>query len=124
MHRLLLTLFVAFAPLAFAATDVSGKWNGKMDVISPDGALSSTPVTAELKQSGKTVTGIAGVAGGDQLQIENGAMDSDRLTFEVHTAEGVYAVKATVGESQLKGEVIFTAQGGSKQTASLVMARN
>lgn len=123
--RRLLALLLVLASLAFAAADVSGKWTGTMDVKLPDGSVNSTPVTAELKQTAATVAGTAGVAGSDQFTLEKGTLDGNQLTFEVHAADGVYAVKATlVSDTQMKGEVTFASPEGAKVTASLTMTRN
>jgi hypothetical protein len=123
--RRLLAFLLMLAPLALAAADVSGKWAGAMDIKGPDGSVNSTPVTAEFKQTGATVTGAAGVAGQDQFALEKGTLDGNQLTFEVHAPDGVYAVKATLtGDTQLKGEVAFTSPEGAKVTASLTMTRN
>lgn len=124
MRRLFVTMLLALAPLALADTDVSGKWTGSMDVKAPTGMSNSTPVVAELKQMGATVTGTANAAGFDPLTIEKGMLEGNQLTFEVRTEEGTYAVKVTVDESQLKGEVVFTPADGNKQTASLTFTRD
>jgi len=123
MRRLLVFLLM-LAPLLFSAADLSGKWTGSMDLKMPDGSLNSTPVSADLKQTGATVTGTAGVAGGDQFPVK-GIFDGNQLTFEVQAPDGVYAVKATaVSDTQLKGEVSFTSPEGTKLTASLNLTRN
>jgi hypothetical protein len=124
MHRPLLTLLLLLAPFATAATDISGKWSGSMDLKTPDGKVDSTPVTAEFRLDGKTVTGTTVVPGFDPLQVGNGMLQGDQLTFEVHADDGDYAVKLTlVGESQLKGEVVF-ARDGARKTAILTFTRN
>ncbi len=124
MRRLLLFLLL-LAPLAIAAADVSGKWAGSMDVKLPDGSVNSTPVTAEFKQTGATIAGVAGVAGSDQFAVEKGMLDGSQLTFEVHAPDGLYAVKVTlVGDTQMKGDVTFTSPEGTKVIASLTMTRN
>ncbi len=123
--RRLLAFLLMLAPFAFAAADVSGKWAGTMDMKMPDGSVNSTPVTAEFKQTGATITGTAGVAGQDQFTVEKGALDGNQLTFEVHANDGIYAVKATVvSDTQIKGEVTFTSPEGAKVIASLTMTRN
>jgi hypothetical protein len=123
--RRLPALLLMLASLAFAAADVSGKWTGTMDVKMPDGSVNSTPVTAELKQTGATVTGTAGVAGQDQFALEKGTLAGNQLTFEVHAPDGVYAIKATVvSETQIKGDISFTVNGGVQGTATLALTRN
>lgn len=122
--RRLLILLLLLAPVAFAAADVSGKWTGTMDLKLPDGSVNSAPVSAELKQTGTMVTGTAGVAGQDQYTLEKGTIDGNQLTFEVHAADGLYAVKITiVSDTQLKGEVAFTLNG-VQATASLSLTKN
>jgi hypothetical protein len=118
-------LLFALAPLAVAATDISGKWTGSMDKKTPDGQVDSTPVVAEFKLDGKTVTGTANVPGFDPLMVQRGMLDGDQLTFEVQGDDGNYAVRLTVvSASELKGEVKFTDPNGRAETAGLTFSRN
>jgi len=122
MRRLLAILLLLPATLALAANDISGTWSGSMDLKTPDGQVNSTPVSAEFKQSGQTVTGTAGAIGHEALLIEKGAIDGDRLTFEVDG--GRYAVKVTlISESQMKGEVTIADPSGNKVTAAITLTR-
>ena len=124
MGKLLMSLFLLAAPLALAAGDVSGKWTGSMDMTTPDGQAQSMPVTAEFKQDGASVTGTAGREGDEQLPIEKGTVDGEKITFEVHAPDGAYTVSLTVvSDSQLKGDVTFADQDGNKATAKLTFTR-
>lgn len=123
--RKFLAFLLMLAPLAFAAADVSGKWSGSMDMKLPDGSVNSTPVTAEFKQTGTTITGTAGVAGSDQFAIEKGTVDGTQVSFEVHAPDGVYVVKVNlVSDTGMKGDVSFTGTEGVKATAALTLSRN
>lgn len=123
MGKLLLSLCLLLLPLT-AAADVSGKWSGSMDIKTPDGTVQSTPVTAEFKQDGKTVTGTAGREGDDQLTIENGLLDGGTLTFDVEAPDGKYSVSLKlVGDSKLQGETTFSDPQGNKLTAKLAFER-
>ena len=123
--RRVLPLLLLLACFAFAAGDVTGKWTGSMDIKMPDGSVAPTPVTAELKQTGATVTGTAGVAGADQFTLEKGALAGNQLTFEVHAPDGVYTIKATVvSDTQIKGDISFINTSGIQGTASLTLTRN
>jgi hypothetical protein len=125
MRSLLVLLVLAFALSAVAASDLSGKWTGTMDKKGPNGSLDSTPVFAELRVSGSSVTGTAGVPGFDPLALEKGMVNGDQLTFEVHGDDGLYSVKATiVSDTQMRGEVIFTAPGGETETADIILTRD
>ena len=95
-----------------------------MDIKTPDGTVQSTPVTAEFKQDGKTVTGTAGREGDDQLTIENGLLDGGTLTFDVEAPDGKYSVSLKlVGDSKMEGETTFNDPNGNKLTAKLVFER-
>ena len=95
-----------------------------MDITAPDGTAQSTPVTAEFKQDGKTVTGTAGREGDDQFTVENGLLDGDTLTFEVETPDGKYALSLKlVSDSKLQGETTFSDPQGNKLTAKLAFER-
>lgn len=123
--KLLLAALIMLAPLAAATTDISGMWSGSMVHMTDDGIVASTPVVAEFKQDGKTITGTATAAGREPMTIEKGVLEGDRLTFEIHAPEGTYAVKmALVGASELKGEVTFTETTGRTGTATLTFSRN
>jgi hypothetical protein len=123
MGKLVLSLFLLLLPLT-AAADVSGKWSGSMDITAPDGTAQSTPVTAEFKQDGKTITGTAGREGDDQLTIEKGLLDGDTLTFEVEAPDGKYSVTLRlVSDSKLQGETTFNDPNGNKLTAKLAFER-
>lgn len=119
-----LGLVLLFAALAAGATDISRKWSGSMEQKTADGQISSTPVSAEFRQSGETVTGSAGAQGQEQFTVVNGVLRGDQLTFTVHTGDGEYAARLTVvSDSELKGEVTFGEPGGPKQTATLTLSR-
>jgi len=123
MGKLLLSLFLLLLPLT-AAADVSGKWSGSMDIKAPDATMQSTPVTAEFKQDGRTVTGTAGREGDDQLTIENGLLDGGTLTFDVEAPDGKYSVSLKlVGDTKLEGETTFSDPNGNKLTAKLTFER-
>lgn len=72
-----LALGAAAAGPAMAA-DVTGRWAG--DVKLPNGQ--TLPFVAELKQQGQAVTGkLAGINGAPDVQIMDGKIENDRLTF-------------------------------------------
>ncbi len=68
---------LAFAGMAFAA-DVTGKWVGEAN---PNGK--GGPPTFELKQAGSTITGTQEGGRGGPIEISNGKVDGDKVSFEV-----------------------------------------
>ena len=70
---------LALSGSAALAAEATGKWVG--DVKLPNGMV--VPFIAHLKQEGTTVTGrLEGVRGAPDVQIVNGKVDKDTITFE------------------------------------------
>ena len=73
-------LMMAFtAASAFAASDVTGTWTGNM--VGPNG--DSMQITFTFKQDGAKLTGTAGGPMGDPMEISDGKVDGDKLSFNV-----------------------------------------
>ncbi len=66
------------APLAHAATDVTGAWN--TTVTTPNGDMQ---ITFTFKQDGAKLTGTSAGPMGDPSEISNGKVDGDKLSFDV-----------------------------------------
>jgi hypothetical protein len=82
MKRLLcLCAFLALAAAASTAlaADVSGTWNA--DAVGPDG--SSYPLTFTFKQDGGKLTGSVQGPQGDPIDISNGKVDGNSVSFDV-----------------------------------------
>jgi opacity protein-like surface antigen len=73
---LLCAMFALASIVAFAA-DVTGKWVGEAN---PNGK--GGPPTFNFKQSGTTLTGTTAGRGGD-VEISNGKVDGEKVSFEV-----------------------------------------
>lgn len=78
-HR---TLVLALALVAFAgqalAADVTGRWVGEVKL--PTGQ--ALPFVADLSQTGETVGGkLAGINGAPDVQVMDGKLVGERLTF-------------------------------------------
>lgn len=94
--------------LTLSAADLTGKWEGTAEFKRSDGTPGGGDAVFNLKQSGQEVTGTAGTSADQQVPIQNGKLDGDKLTFEVNAGERVYKLELTVTgdkmEGQLKGE--------------------
>lgn len=63
---------------AFAATDATGTWTTQMQ--GPNGDMT---LTFHFKQDGDKLTGsVETPMGGDPVQISNGKIDGDKITFD------------------------------------------
>ena len=79
--RRLTFLAMAMALLSFAAwaADVSGKWTGQM--TSPNGE--GFTITFNFKQDGSKLTGNVQGPQGDPIDITQGKVDGDKISFVV-----------------------------------------
>jgi hypothetical protein len=130
MRKLFVSMAAFFAMACFAKADVSGKWRGSAEMKTPDGESLVIPISAELKQQDKSVSGTTGKEGEEQYAIEKGQIDGGKLSFEFTAPEQdeasgkrVYTLRLNVvSESQLEGEFDFLANG-TKVTGKVTLAR-
>jgi hypothetical protein len=96
-----LTLWVSFA------ADIDGKWTGETQ-----GRRGPQTQTLMLKASGTTLTGTLQGGRGGPVEISNGTIDGDNVSFQVVREFGENKVtqqfKGTISEGQLK----LTMSGG------------
>ena len=103
---LVLAFLVAATP-AFAA-DVDGKWSG---TISVDGA-GEFPVAFEFKADGTTLTGSTLSPDGMSVNIKDGKIDGDKITFLVSLDFGgmpldiAYSGVVSPSELKMKADVV------------------
>ena len=103
---LVLALLVSATP-AFAA-DVDGKWSG---MISVDGA-GEFPVAFEFKADGATLTGSTLSPDGMSVNIKDGKIDGDKITFLVSLDFGgmpleiAYSGVVSPTELKMKADVV------------------
>lgn len=95
---------------AFAAEDISGKWEGKF-VITADGETHDDTACLILKQSGTELTGTGGPNSGEQWPITNGNVEGDKLTFDVQSPGPLIKFSLTVVGGHLKGQAKAEADG-------------
>lgn len=104
---LALLAILTFAFTALAA-DVTGKWTGEITT-----GRGPQPFNLELKQAGNTLTGaITGGRGGD-IQISDGKVDGDTISFSTSAPgrDGTPNVQKYTGK--VSGDTIeFTREGG------------
>ena len=72
-------LMMAFTAATAFAADVTGAWTANM--AGPNG--DSMKITFTFKQDGAKLTGTAGGPMGDPMEISDGKVDGDKLSFNV-----------------------------------------
>jgi hypothetical protein len=70
---------MAFCAVTAFAADVSGAWSG--DIVGPNG--NSFHISFTFKQDGAKLTGTVTGPEGDPIEIADGKVDGDKLSFTV-----------------------------------------
>ena len=84
MKRFKMPALLALAATAAFAADVTGDWTAQMG--GPDG--NGPTVTFHFKQDGAKLTGTVDGPGGDAMQISDGKVDGDAISFTLTMGEG------------------------------------
>jgi len=73
------SLMLTFTAASAFAVDLTGTWSGEIVISSGD----SFQVTFTFKQDGTKLTGTVSGPQGDSLQITEGKVDGDKISFNV-----------------------------------------
>ena len=90
---IVLTLVILFSLAAIAAVDPNGTWTGTFHTRE-GGAFE---VTLNLKASGNNLTGTYGQGAQEDVNIENGKLNGDQVTFSItrHNGERTFKINYT-----------------------------
>ena len=115
MKKLIAVAFVllALAPSAAAQTagSFTGKWEGTFVRERSDGSQDTQKVAFNLTQKGKELTGTAGPLD-QQLNIEKGAVDAGKATFQVQTPDGpLFKFTMSIVKGRLQGDMVGERDG-------------
>ena len=122
MKTILLCMFLCVAAaLTAIADDINGKWSGSFTPESGDGGTAYVI----LKQSGNTVTGSGGPDANEQWPGLQGTVNGNKVSFQVKSpADGtVYKCDLVLDGDHLKGDVVFTPDGGQPAKGKLDLTR-
>jgi hypothetical protein len=111
MKVLKAVLLAAVLAFAASAADVSGTWSGTLKITGPDGQVQDDTIHLVLKQDGGKLTGTAGPSASEQLPIEKGAVEGNKITMEVPLPQGAFKFDVTLDGDHLKGDVTLAAAG-------------
>lgn len=108
--------------LLAANADVNGTWNGEMHTRE-GGAFQ---VTLTLKADGDKVTGTVGIGNADDLQIENGKLSGDTVTFSLtrHGRDNQTVKINYTGKVEKDTMKLTSSREGSDRTQELTLTRS
>lgn len=116
----------AFAVLAMALTvpaaraaDVTGNWTAEM--TSPDG--NSMQLSFTFKQDGSKLTGTVLGPQGDPMEISNGKIDGDKLSFDVSFNGMTISHEGTVSEAGDEIELTTKSDSGDFPGGKMTLKR-
>ncbi|HYK87702.1 MAG TPA: hypothetical protein VE398_02960 [Acidobacteriota bacterium] len=109
--------------VVLGAGKLSGKWSGSFDISSSDGESHPDSAFMVLKENGGTVEGTAGPNADEQMEIRNGKLDGDKLTFEVVKEGGTIKFDLVFEGDSIKGTAEGQRPDGVKMTAKLDLKR-
>ena len=108
--KLLAALALVLAlTLSASAADVTGTWSGGLKVTGPDGQVQDDTIHLILKQDAGKLTGTAGPSADQQLPIDKGVVDGNKVTLEVAVGQGVFKFELALDADHLKGDVTLSA---------------
>ena len=110
----LVALALVPAATAAQAADLTGNWNATFTRTAPSGQTQSITFTFHFTQKGKVLTGTIGPEPARQWKVEKGAVDGDKVTFQVQQPEGpLRSFTLTHAKGRLQGMQKVEAQGQS-----------
>jgi hypothetical protein len=122
MKALRAALLSVVLTLAASAGDISGTWSGSLKITGPDGQTQDDTVHMVLKQEGGKLTGTAGPNASEQMPIEKGTVDGNKVTLEVPIPNGTFKFDIALDGEHLKGDVTMSA-GGQAMKAKMDATR-
>lgn len=108
---------------AFAA-DLTGKWSGSFDITNANGDTKAATAYMDLKENAGSVTGTAGPNAEEQMPIQKGKLQEQKLTFEVVMEDGgVLTFELTFDGDAITGNARGKRPNGDQMTAKLNLKR-
>jgi hypothetical protein len=93
-------------------TALTGKWTGTLTRTAPDGRSQSIDFMFDLTQKGKVLTGTAGPNAERQWKIEKGAVDGNKVNFQVQQPDGpLRTFTLVLVKGRLQGDMLAELKG-------------
>ena len=107
-------LLLSMAPAQAQTKDLSGTWNGTMTRTAPDGREQTVNLIFTFKHKGKELTGTVGPNPEQQLEIQKGAVNGNKITFQLTQPNGmVRTFTLTHAKERIAGDMVAELNGQS-----------
>ena len=113
-------LLLAFvANTVYAAADVTGTWTAQMS--GPNGDMT---LTFHLKQDGAKLTGnVESPMGGDPIEISNGKLEADKISFDTSFNGMTINHEGTINEAGDEMKLHVKSDGGQMPAMDMTLKR-
>lgn len=101
-------LVLAFSAAKVQAADITGSWKG--EITTPDGG--TMPVAYTLKQDGDKLTGTTQGPQGDSMEIADGKIDGNKISFKISINGMTIVNEGTLSESGDEIKLTTKSEGG------------
>ena len=106
-----LLVLAAFAGLAIADTNVTGKWSGSFNITASNGEMKESTALLVLKQSGTDITGTVGPNEEEQFPIQKGKIEGDKITLEADHEGQTIKFDLVLAADRITGEANMSHEG-------------
>lgn len=112
------SLLLALGSVLAFATDISGAWSGNL--AGPDGG-DGFPISFTFKQDGAKLTGTVKGPQGDPIEISEGRVDGDKVSFSVSFNGSTFRHEGTISGEEIK--LSMTSEGGGFPGGSFILKK-
>ena len=111
--KTLLCFFVlaALAGVAFADSNVTGKWTGSFNITGPNGETKETTALLMLTQSGTDIAGTVGPNEDERITIQKGKIEGDRITLEAEQDGRTLKFDLVLAADRITGDASMSGEG-------------
>lgn len=106
-----LLMLAAFAGLAIADTNVTGKWSGSFNITASNGEMKESTALLVLKQNGSEITGTVGPNEEEQFAIQKGRIEGDKITLEADHEGQTIKFDLVLAADRITGEANMSREG-------------
>ena len=108
-----LLVLAAFAGLAIADTNVTGKWSGSFNITRANGEMKDSTALLVLTQNGSEISGTVGPTEEEQFAIQKGRIEGNKITLEADHDGHTIKFELVLAADRITGEASMPDDGGT-----------
>ena len=104
-------VLAALAGVAFADSNVTGKWTGSFNITGPNGETKETTALLLLTQSGANIAGTVGPNEDERITIQKGKIEGDKITLEAEQDGRTIKFDLVLAADRITGDASMSGEG-------------